>query len=304
MPRLPFSRRAFFRQTLKLGAHLGIASAGSLGYGSMVEPYWLDLRRLEVPLPHLDPALDGLRLVQLSDLHLEPHTTADQIHHAVGRTLALKPDLILLTGDFVTNSNRSIGRLAEILAQLHAPLGVYASLGNHDVWHDGARIARTLSAQKIPVLRNDGIDLPVSRGRLHLAGLDSVWAGRPSLKDTLRRWQPGQPLILMAHEPDSIDQTAARGITGLQLSGHTHGGQVCLPFWPPVAMRLPKFGRNYVAGSYTVGGMQLYVNRGIGCVGLPIRFSCPPEITEITLRAANGSPSESRPQPAMRALRA
>ena len=129
------------------------------------------------------------------------------------------------------------------------------------------------------------VEVRTRRGDLFVAGLDSFWAGRPSLTDALRDWRPGLPLLLLVHEPDGADKIAPRGIAGLQLSGHTHGGQVCLPGPRPIPLHVPSWGKKYKHGLHRVGALQLYVNRGIGCVGVPLRIGCPPEVTELTLRS-------------------
>ena len=122
-------------------------------------------------------------------------------------------------------------------------------------------------------------------GMLHLAGMDSRYVGRPNLHSTLSGWKPNQPLIMMMHEPDVADDLAEAGVEALQLSGHTHGGQLRILGRPPPNYRRARWGKKYLAGLYDIGSVQLYVNRGIGCVGVPMRIMCPPEITEITLRS-------------------
>ena len=261
------------------------AGAGSFGWGSLVERHWLTTERLEIRLPGLPVAMDGFRVVQISDLHLEPWTKAGQIAEAVTAVNALRPDLVVITGDLVTDSHKPAGELGHLLARLEARQGVLVSLGNHDVWNRPGEIMRALSQHRVPVLRNEGRRVRTAGGDLFVAGLDSFWAGRPDVDDALRGWRPGQPLLLLVHEPDGADVIARRGLTGLQLSGHTHGGQVCLPTVRPRPLRVPSWGKKYTHGLHRVGDLQVYVNRGIGCVGVPVRFACPPEITVITLRS-------------------
>lgn len=245
----------------------------------------LKVTRVSVGLPHLPPALDGFRIVQISDLHLEPFTKPRHILEAIAACNALQPDLVAMTGDFVTNNACPAGLLAELLLQLQAPCGVFACLGNHDFWCDAPAVEKALSERHIGVLRNEMRAIHTDRGVLQLAGMDSRYVGAPDLRKTLADWKARQPLVVMMHEPDVVDDLAAAQVEALQLSGHTHGGQLLLGGLQPMAFRRARWGKKYLAGGYEMGSMQLYVNRGIGCVGVPLRVMCPPEITEITLRS-------------------
>ena len=245
----------------------------------------LRVSHVSVELPYLPPAMDGFRIVQISDLHLEPFTKPQHILDMVAACNALKPDLVAMTGDFVTNNARPAGLLAELLTPLQAPNGVFACLGNHDFWCDAPIVEKALKERHIGVLRNETRVIHTGHGPLRLAGMDSRYTGAPNLRSVLANWQPKQPLVVLMHEPDVVDDLAAAQVEALQLSGHTHGGQLRLLGLPPMAFRRARWGKNYLAGGYHVGSMQLYVNRGIGCVGVPLRVMCPPEITEITLRS-------------------
>lgn len=253
--------------------------------GDPLQSRRLKVARVSFRLPHLPPALDGFRIAQISDLHLEPFTKARHIQETIDACNALGPDLVAMTGDFVTNTARPVGLLAELLAQLKAPYGVFASLGNHDFWCDHEAVTRALTERRVGVLRNETRRIHTDGGVLHLAGMDSRYMGRPNIHATFSNWRPGQPLVMLMHEPDVADELAAAGVTGLQLAGHTHGGQLRLMGLPPMPFRRARWGQKYLAGRYQTGTVQLYVNRGIGCVGLPLRVMCPPEVTEITLRS-------------------
>jgi predicted MPP superfamily phosphohydrolase len=146
-------------------------------------------------------------------------------------------------------------------------------------------VIKAMAERKIPLLRNETRLVHTDRGVINLAGFDSNYVSAPDVRKTLNNWRETQPLVILMHEPDAADTIAASGIQGLQLSGHTHGGQLCFRGKEPSAMRRAKFGKKYLAGHYEVGSLQLYVNRGIGCVGVPVRIKCPPEVTEITLRS-------------------
>lgn len=241
----------------------------------------LTVEAVKLPIYGLHTALAGFKIVQLSDLHFMPFTPLSLIQKAVTAANALQPDLIVLTGDYVTHDADTIFGVTEVLAQLNARYGVFAVLGNHDT-RAGARIVRQgIGEAGITVLHNRGLALTVGTGTLNLAGVDDCLWGHPDLNAALVGLDATAPTVLLAHEPDMIDTFSRNGRVTLQLSGHTHGGQVRLPvLGTPV---LPRMGEKYVAGLYQVNTSRLYVNRGVGMVSLPIRFNCPPEITEITL---------------------
>lgn len=229
--------------------------------------------------------MDGFRIAQISDLHLEPFTTVEDIYEGVVACNALQPDLVAMTGDFVTHQTRPVKKLAEVLSYPKAPHGVYASLGNHDFDSGAPAVIQALNDRKIPVLRNETKIIRTDKGSLYLGGIDSVYTNKPDVRKTLQDWKQTQPLVLMMHEPDAADAIAAAGVKALQISGHTHGGQLVFRGKTPAAFRRARHGKKYLAGRYTVGGLEMYVNRGIGCVGVPMRIGAPPEVTEITLRS-------------------
>jgi uncharacterized protein len=212
------------------------------------------------------------------------YTQLELVQKAVTLANGLQPDLIVLTGDYVLESEESIFELAPALAALNARYGIFTVLGNHDLWTNAKTVRRGLQQAGLPVLINEGVSLSVGPAELYLAGLDDGWSGQPDLKPALAQLPPDTPAILLAHEPDLADTFALDGRISLQLSGHSHGGQVRLPgLGAPV---LPYLGQKYDQGLYQVGSMWLYTNRGIGLGPAPIRFNCPPEITEITLVSA------------------
>jgi predicted MPP superfamily phosphohydrolase len=270
---------------LKTGA-AGIAAVMTgAAYSTFVEPNRLSLERVITRIPHLPTALEGLRIAILSDFHLHPFTTLSHIQDAINLANSLKPDLTVLLGDYVDSDSNAIYELTPALNTLNARLGLYGILGNHDHWSGGSLVNKVLLDAGIPVLKNSGIPLAVASHTLFLAGIDSVWAAHPDLNLALARCPAGTPAILLAHEPDYADYAAADGRISLQLSGHSHGGQVRVPGIG--AIRLPRWGRKYDQGLYRVGNMGLYTTRGIGLLGggLPIRINCPPEVTEVTLAA-------------------
>lgn len=275
---MKLSRRKFLRYGIP-----GIVTAGlgGIGYSTLIEPHRLSLERVSVRLPRLPAALAGFRIAVLSDFHLHPFTRIEQVQDAVRLANGLQPDLTVLLGDYVDASVEAIYELAPALARLNARFGVFGVLGNHDCWKGAGIVRGALQAVGIPVLQNAGVSLTVGAGDLYLAGLASVWSGHPDLASALADRRGDAPVVLLAHEPDYADISALDGRISLQLSGHSHGGQVRLPFIG--ALELPSWGRRYDHGLYRVREMLVYTNRGIGLVDIPVRFNCPPEVTEITL---------------------
>ncbi len=282
------SRRKF----LRLGAGM-LVTAGAAGaaYGGLVERRHLVVRRLEIPLARLPEAWDRVTIAQLSDLHYDPRWSAGVIRHAIDLVNGLKPDLIVLTGDYVTvpvhrvagqNLAQEIEPCAELLQNLTASQGVLGVLGNHDADSRPNHITETLQAAGIRMLRNAAFPLERGRARLWVVGLEDALAGTEDLALALQRVPPAEPSILLVHEPDFAD-VASQSPVDLQLSGHSHGGQVRLPLLPPPY--LPYMARKYPAGLYSVGSMKLYTNAGLGTIRVPIRLFAPPEITLFTLRA-------------------
>jgi predicted MPP superfamily phosphohydrolase len=253
---------------------------GFYQYGQRVGAYEVTLERITIPIKGLPPSLHGFRIVQLSDMHIEPFTPAEVITAAVTMTNQLQPDVIVLTGDYVTHEPQAIHTLTPLLAPLQAKHGVFAIFGNHDVWTNAAVVGQGLEQMGFRLLVNQGVAL----GELYLAGLDDCWSGQPNLAAALAQHQANMPVILLAHEPDFADAFCQDKRVNLQLSGHTHGGQVRIPGYGAIV--LPTHGKKYQAGLYNVDGMWLYTNRGLGVMPIRQRINCPPEVTEFTLVAA------------------
>jgi predicted MPP superfamily phosphohydrolase len=249
---------------------------------------WLVEEFIDIPVKNLPPALEGFTIVQLTDMHLRPYTQVEHIQRAVEKTNALKPDLVVLTGDYVWHDEEDILDLVPVLAGLNARYGIFAVMGNHDIKTDPALIEETFAKHGIPVLRNEGLDIQHGSGVLHLAGIDDGWLGKPDIKATLDKLRGNKPVVLLAHEPDMIDWYADDSRISLQLSGHTHGGQVQITPGKPFIR--PYLGRKYVQGLHRVNESWIYTSRGIGSTGLPIRRNCAPEITHVTLVAGDYYP--------------
>jgi hypothetical protein len=249
-----------------------------LAYSTLVEPRLPVLERVTLRLPTLPPQLDGLRIGQLSDMHLGYMHTSENTHWAVQQVMREQPDLIVLTGDFVS-FHSAIELLPDLFRPLRAPLGVYAITGNHDHWEGVDDILAVLEPLGITFLINANTCLNWRGGEFWLAGIDDLWYGVPDLHDTLAGIPEGAFTVMLAHEPDFADVIAQHNVQ-VQLSGHTHGGHIAMPGLGSPC--LPHHGVRYVSGVVQVGAMQVYVSRGLG--GFPLRFNCRPEASIVTLR--------------------
>ena len=276
----------------------GVIAASTLGFGEeglAGESSHATLVRVEMVLERLPQAFDGFTIAHLSDFHYDEVFSITPIKKAIRIVNGLNPDLVVLTGDFVTTSFGSIhkqpkaARVAEpcakLLRELRSRLGSVAVLGNHDVEADAGFITEALEAHGISVLRNQSRVVERDGSRLWFCGLDSL-ASHPHLDLTLRDVPKNEPAVLSVHEPDFAD-VASRHPIDLQLSGHSHGGQIWIPGIG--APWLPRFARKYPRGQYHVGAMALYTNIGLGTIRLPVRLNCIPEVTLITLRAPTAS---------------
>ena len=289
-----WTRRSLLK-TLSYGA------VGTALYAGEIERHWIDVVHRDIYLTGLPEEFHGMKVAQLSDIHLNEYTEPFLLREAVDAINRLQPDMVLLTGDYVSAevlpkklTMEAGEECASLLSQLDCPRR-YAILGNHDCLAGADAISTALRRHGIPVLRNAYLPIEQGRGRLWLAGLEDPVCGRPDADlaiPAMIRNQRNEPVILMCHAPDFVDDLLkhpAGHSVSLMLSGHTHGGQVCIPMLG--AFHLPPYGRKYIEGWFPFGPLQLYVNRGIGSVGLPFRFNCRPEITSFTLRAAHlGSP--------------
>jgi predicted MPP superfamily phosphohydrolase len=279
-PARRWSRRALLRGGV-LGA-AGLAVAATCGV--FHETHALEIERVAIPLPRLPSRFHGMTIAQLSDIHFGPLVDPAFIGHAVDLTLGLEPDLIVLTGDYVSRRTDEEPRLIKReLGRLSAPEGVWAVLGNHDIYNWDKPTVAALEAANIRVLRNANTALHRSGDRLWLAGVDDVTKSKHDLARALAGIDQDEAAIALVHEPDFADEVAQDGRVCLQLSGHSHGGQVCCPLLGPPC--LPRLARKYPSGLYRVGGLWLYTNRGLGVMGLPVRLNCRPEITLFTLTA-------------------
>jgi uncharacterized protein len=277
------------RQFLERSASAVVAAPFVAGaYGLFYGRLNLEITRQRIRLARLPNAFAGFRIAQLSDIHIGPFMTEEQIRKYVRIVNDLKPDLIALTGDFVTWDASTQRAVVNALASLHAPFGIFGCLGNHEAWsHTEASITRMFQQVGIRILRRENVEVSTHGESFNLIGVDfetSRHMGPGNEKFVLRYLEgveslmaPGMVNILMSHNPDTFDRAEEMGID-LSLAGHTHGGQVALEFVSP-EIAPSRLATPYVAGWFQKPGGQLYVNRGIGTIGPPIRIGAPPEIT-------------------------
>jgi uncharacterized protein len=287
---VPLPSRITRRNFLRLAAATGVAA---LGIDSVVrEPNRPQVVNRALALRRWPERLDGFRIAVLSDFHYDPLFSIHPIHASIPMVNDLRPDLIVLTGDFVSmplfrkgdaKSALAAEPCAQLLQQMKAPHGLWAVLGNHDFYTDPFRVAAALHAHDIRLLVNQSAAVEANGARFWLSGVNDVLSHTADLDAALHDVPTGEATILLAHEPDYADYVARFPID-LQLSGHSHGGQIRIPFLLP--LYLPELARKYVAGLYRVGPLTLYTNRGLGTVAVPVRFNCSPEITLLTLNRA------------------
>jgi predicted MPP superfamily phosphohydrolase len=280
-------RRRFLRQTSAAGASLAAYGVVAGHREARNDP---EVVRLQLTFADLPAGLDGLRIVQLSDLHAGPLVHLEQLKRWRRMTEAERPELVVITGDIVDNLPEEADLFVTAFKGLTAPLGTYAILGNHDYFTDPRPIWARLEAMGVQFLENRSVILERNGGRMALVGLQDPMARHGKFRDikygpgpspalATRGLAPDLWRLCLNHRPSDFAlarQTGAR----LTLSGHTHGGQVNLIPGLSSALILGR----YTAGLYREGDDQLYVSRGLGVVGLPVRIACPPELTVITLR--------------------
>jgi predicted MPP superfamily phosphohydrolase len=263
-----------------------------VGYARHVEPTWLEVNRISMPVRGLAERFHGLKIAHLTDFHYGAHIPSGYIEGALERAQAEKPDVIALTGDFIDRGPRHVEQAARLFRGLRAPLGVYAVLGNHDFSvHNGRGVRRhpnlhraiavALGAAGVTVLRNQAIRIDREGAGLVVAGIDDLWSRECNPRAALVDQCPNTPCVVLAHNPQSVLELDNHR-ADLVLSGHTHGGQIDLPVLGRVL--LGKKARRWAAGLYPHNGGHVYVNKGVG-FGWRFRFGVRPEIAIFTLTA-------------------
>lgn len=278
------------RDFLKLSAFslLGAALTGvGINYATNIEPSDVEVTNINLILPRLDKSFDGFKLAQISDLHLDNWMTSDRIKAIFQLVLAQKPDLVAITGDFITFHKNTQGLKNPYLTDLASALNTLSSkqptlavLGNHDHEIGAPLIRDALAAGHVTDLSNSIYSINQGPSSLHFAGMDCmdfVNNGRYDFKGLANRTPSDGAAIILVHYPDLANQSARTGRFDLQISGHSHGGQVIIPFGGPIYV--PDGARRYPIGLYRVGSMLHYTNRGLGMCGIQMRINCRPEIT-------------------------
>lgn len=275
------TRRKFLvRSALATGAGV----LGTTGYGFW-EAAHIRVTRHTVAVPNLPPAFEGKTVAVLADLHHGPFSSIDFIRQAIGLTNSLNPDLVALVGDYAHRGDQAHVQLPpclDALSALSAPLGVFAVPGNHDMQRSGAVYRSVIASTPLRDLTNQHAEITFDGQRLWLAGVDDLWWGKPSLPTALANIPAGSAVVLLSHNPDFAEQKPDPRV-GLILSGHTHGGQVYFGKAPWVPSQ---YGEKYRKGLVAGPASQVFVSRGLGEAGVPVRINVPPEVCLLTFSAA------------------
>lgn len=265
-----------------------IAAAFLLGslillYARFCEPRWWQIIQIQLPIARLPEAFKGYRIAQISDIHMDGLMNKKRLSNVAQLVNQQEVDIIVITGDFISKNVQGVrDELAESLTHFEATNGTVAVPGNHDYRNSGINeVRRIMQETQIEDLSNTFIKIERGAEKLYFAGLDSLYSGNTRLDQLLEDLPTDAPTILLFHEPDGVDVVAPTERFAAQLSGHTHGGQIRIPFVD--ALWTPPHGVRYIQGLHQVGRTCLYVNRGIGTVRFPLRFFCRPEITIFTL---------------------
>lgn len=252
---------------------------------ALAEAHSFQIETVNIFLKKLPKALDGFRIVQLSDIHHSPFTSSEFIEEIVRKANDLKPDMFVLTGDYVSHEDEYIAPVAEILSKLEAPYGTFACLGNHDHWTNAKLVTTEFRRNGIKMLINEGFRFSANNESFWLCGVDDFGEGLSDVRQALRGSKFEEMKLLLAHNP-AIMRRAAYWNIDLVLSGHTHGGQIKMRE-PKVRVLFPNRRRRFLSGLHYRGETQIYITRGIGTVVIPMRYQCPPEISVLELRATS-----------------
>jgi uncharacterized protein len=265
---------------------VALASALAL-WAFVIEQRRLVVHRETIELPQWRPEHAGLRVALISDIHVgSPHWSLDRVRSLVSTTNAEHPDIVLLAGDYMINgvtfgSKVDPEPIAEVLGDLQAPLGVIAVLGNHDWWNDGQRLRHALTVKGIVVLENEVRAIDHAGGRFFVVGLADEMTRPQQVSQTIDEVPTGETSLVLVHEPDVFMTVGSR--PSLTMAGHTHGGQVALPFFGRLVVP-SAYGQRFAAGHIVEAGRHLFVTTGVGTSIFPVRFGVPPEVALLTLR--------------------
>ncbi|CAM3805870.1 metallophosphoesterase [Aeromicrobium ponti] len=286
------SRRSFLKRTFGFAAAAFGLSAGGYYYARDIEPRLLDITNHKISNNAIPQAFDNLKIVQFSDTHLGFHYDLDQLEELIEKINKIRADIIFFTGDLMDEPNKysEANQIPSLLQKIEAPLGKFAIYGNHDHGGYGSDIYKSIMEEAgFILLLNENRKIEVSGSSIHVIGIDDAMLGRPDIKLAVENIEEPSYKILLSHAPDLADGAYSFGIQ-LQLSGHSHGGQIKIPFFG--ALVKPPYAERYHEGFYEIGSQEpltLYVNRGLGTTRLPFRFLSRPEMTIFTLHSDNGN---------------
>ncbi len=281
------ARRAFLRNSAYVFA--GASFAGT-AYGMLIERTRVEVTSAEFFLPNLDPILDGFTIGLITDIHSSAYMPQAQMEKYVTLLNSLGCDLIAVNGDFINSSVEEVYPFTEAFSRLRAPYGVYGVMGNHDYYNlDPDRVAREVINSGIKLLFDENVSIVKNGASFSLLGVDDIGRGASAekhIKSALGKTASGTPKVLLCHRPYYLPEASQLGID-LVLSGHTHGGQIVLGRVGETVLAPASLASQFVWGRYQIGDCSMYVSRGIGTVGVPVRINCPPEITSIILRSGS-----------------
>ncbi|MDZ4742132.1 MAG: metallophosphoesterase [Verrucomicrobiota bacterium] len=291
-----FPRRHFLKLCLGTAGVFTLGSAYTLG----VEPTLVEVTRQSLKIVGLPKAFNGMRLAHITDLHRSHLVSLDYLYDCVAKVNSLHADLLLVTGDYITGRQNVSGlkrklygkgveveefmsECAGAIGRAKTRYGTFASLGNHDHWFNGDYVTRSLTEEGVTVLRNKNTLIEESGQTLEIVGLGDLWTEKLDFQKAFSGTQGAFQIVLM-HNPDTFEKWDRPG-SHMILSGHTHGGQVNIPFFgAPIVPS--KYGNKYAQGLFQKGNTRMYVNRGLGSIAPPVRFNCRPEIALIELGCA------------------
>jgi uncharacterized protein len=284
------SIRYDFLETLRAECiNVALQAIRAMGYSDFGEPNGFAVETVYLKLNRLPRVFSGFRVAQISDLHMGGWMNLDRLQHVADLVIAQKPDVLTITGDFLKgrsfteDSKQWVNDLISVFFPLASTIPTFAVLGNHDYWTNSEAIREMFRRCGITDLTNAAFALSRENEVLYFCGVDDIRHGDVRLDDVILQLEENRAAILLVHEPDFADTSAATGKFDLQISGHTHGGQIVIPYYgPPV---LPVSGRKYPSGLYKVGDMYQYTNRGVGTDTVAVRINCPPEITLFVLES-------------------
>jgi predicted MPP superfamily phosphohydrolase len=279
------TRRGFFKRIFTLAFTALLTSGAGYYYARYIEPK--QMKKLKHTITHssIPESFSGIKIAQFSDTHIGHHFDKADLEKVIRKINEEEPDIVVFTGDLMDNPleyDRSYN-LIEILRKVKAPLGKFAIFGNHDHGGYGTETyEEIMEKSEFTVLKNENTYVELIDGsKIYIAGVDDLMLGRPDFRETLRNIPDDAYTILLAHEGDAADSIAEQFHVNLQLSGHSHGGQVQVPFLGPLIT--PPLGSKFYEGFYQLDELTLYVNKGLGTTRQPYRFLAPPEISFFTL---------------------